>query len=318
MKTAVRITLFFSAVFIVLAVLPFLLPLPPDGADPATLADPEGRFVEVEGFEIYMLESGSVDAPVVIFLHGLFGSTFSWRENLEAVADAGYRAIALDRPGAGLSDKRESLNYSHPTQADVVAALMDDMAIDEAVIVGHSAGGNVLAQFAARHPERARALVIVDGAILAGGPPPFVGSIVALPSVWRWGRIGLNAFLTRDRLEQSLNDFQGDPSFLTEADYDGYWRAFEADGWDVGLLATTRDGGPNRVTEDQIRAFDMPTLILWGGIDTVTPLADGEQLDELIPNSELIVYSGVGHQPMEEAPEVFNEDLISFLNQLDS
>ncbi|MCE7949332.1 MAG: alpha/beta hydrolase [Chloroflexi bacterium CFX4] len=306
-------------VLVALMLLPYVLPITAANADPRALADPNGVFLSVNEAELYYVAYGADDAPAVIFLHGLFGSTFTWRKNLAAVAAAGYRTIAFDRFGAGLSDKRETLDFSHAAAADLTAALMDALQIERAVLVGHSAGGNVLAHFALRHAERVEKLVIVDGAIIgASGPPPFVGALVAFPPINRWARVLVGALLTEERLAESVEAFYVKKDWITAADLAGYWRSFQAAGWDIGLIGLTRDSSANKLSDDQVAqlaAFAPRTLIIWGEADTVTPFETGRLLADLMAGAQFIHYEGIGHQPMEEAPDAFNRDLIAFLGR---
>jgi pimeloyl-ACP methyl ester carboxylesterase len=314
MKTTLRITLFFSVIFTALALVAFVLPVEPtDAVAEATLVDEDGQFIELQGISIYVRDEGDGETGTMLMLHGLFGSTEVWRYNVEGLIEAGYRVIRFDRPAFGLSYKGEDFDYSVGNQADLTAELMVALGVEQAVIIGHSAGGNVATHFAVRHPERVEQLVLVDAASLAGGPPGFVGSIVALPSVWRWARFVLQNVFTREQLANSLRGFYVDDSFWTDEDTDAYWRAFQTVGWDVGLLALTRDGGGNLLGEDAIRSIEADTVIIWGSEDTVTPLEQGERLAELIPKSTLQIIENTGHQPFEEAPEAFNNVLIEYL-----
>ncbi|MCS6870487.1 MAG: alpha/beta hydrolase [Anaerolineae bacterium] len=312
-----RLLLVFAIILIALMIVPFFLPVTAANADPHTLADPNGVFITLNGGEVYYIAYGDENAPAVVFLHGLFGSTFTWRKNLEVVAAAGYRAIAFDRFGAGLSDKRESLDFSHAAGADLTAALLDALKIERATIVGHSAGGNVLAHFALRYPERVDKLVIVDGAIIGpSGPPPFISALVAFPPINRWARVLLGALLTESRLAEAVEAFYVKRDWLTEADLAGYWRPFQAKDWDVGLVGLVRDSATNRLSDNQVARlaqFAPRTLIIWGEADTVTPFEIGRELAQRLSGAQFISYSGVGHQPMEELSDAFNRDLIAFL-----
>lgn len=306
-------------IVVIFAAVSFVLPTPAaDGVDPRTLADPNGQFLTVDGVQLYLVDRGS--GTPVIFLHGLFGSTHVWRYNLEAVAAAGFRAIAFDRPGAGLSDKPESFNYGYPRNADLIAKLMDALEIKQAVIVGHSAGGGLAGHFALRYPDRVLKLVWVDAAVIgAAGPPPFVGGLIGLAPVWRWARAILPALLNEGQLRETLKAFYVNPSFLTEADYAGYLRVLRTANWDVGLLGLTRDAGPNRLTDADLAAISARvgarTLILWGEKDTVTPFESGQQLAARIAGSTFQSFPNVGHQPHEEASDAFNTALIAYLKR---
>ena len=298
----------------ILWVIPFLIPLPGEQVDPAALADPDGQFIAVNGVRAYVLVRGPADGQPAVLLHGLFGSTFTWRHTLDGLAAAGYRAIAFDRPGAGLSDKPADLDYSHPAAADFTAALLDALGVERAVVVGHSAGGNVAAHLALRHPDRVGRLALADAAIVGpAGPPGFVGAIVAFPPFTRWGQIGLRAFFTPERLGNAVAGFYADPATLTPEVQDGYWRAFRTSGWELGLIGLTRDAAGNRLADAQVSQIAAPALLVWGERDTLTPLDQAERLRALLPDAALTVIPAAGHQPMEEAPDAFNAALLAWL-----
>jgi pimeloyl-ACP methyl ester carboxylesterase len=290
-----------------------LIPLSSGGVDPATLAVDNGRFLTVNDLQTYVVERGPTDGLPVLFIHGLYGSTFTWRGQLDALAEAGYRAIAYDRPGAGLSAKPLDIDYSPDAQADFASALLEALGINRTVIVGHSAGGNIAARFAARHLDRIERLVLVDGAVVSlGGPPAFIGRLIGFAPVTRWGQIILPLMLTRDNLAGALRGFYADPGMVTPEIIDGYWRAFQTADWPNGLIGLSRDSS-SPLAEETIRSVTASTLLIWGERDTVTPLAQGEQLRDLLPDASLTVIPGVGHQPMEEAVEAFNAALLGFL-----
>lgn len=306
------------SIFVLLfLLLPYFFPAQADGVDPGTLADAQGRFLTVNEMRIYVREDGPEDGPALLLLHGLLGSTEVWRYNREALAAAGYRVIAFDRPPFGLSDKRPELDYSPAAQADLTAALLDELGIEQAVLIGHSAGGNVASHFALRYPERLRGLVLVSAAVGFGGPPPFLGALLSFDPLARWGRIGLRTFFTRERMEESIAGLQDDPSFLGSDDFEAYWRSFRAFGWDAGFIALTRDGGQSPLDIDDLHQVSMPVQLLHGTRDRVVPLENSEALAERFPNVTFTRLERLGHQPMEEAPAIFNAILLEWLDTLE-
>lgn len=310
-----RLLIALGLIVFALFILPFLIPVSAGGVDPATLAVDNGRFLSVNDLQTYLVERGPANGLPVLFIHGLYGSTFTWRGQLDALAEAGYRAIAYDRPGAGLSAKPLAIDYSPDAQADFAAALLDALAIHRAVIVGHSAGGNILGRFAAQHADRVERLVFVDGAVIGlSGPPPFIGRLIGFAPVTRWAQIIVPLALTRDRLADILRGFYADPSLVTPEVVDGYWRAFQTAGWPDGLIGLSRDSS-SPLAEEAIQGITASTLLIWGERDTVTPLAQGERLRVLLPDAALTIIPGVGHQPMEEAKEAFNAALLGFLGE---
>ena len=103
--------------------------------------------------------------PVFVLLHGLSSNARTWDFVAETIAEAGYRAVAVDQRGHGLSDKPDS-GYDFETVADDLMRLLDTLAIKKPVLAGQSWGGNVVLNFAVRYPQAAAALVFVDGGFL--------------------------------------------------------------------------------------------------------------------------------------------------------
>jgi pimeloyl-ACP methyl ester carboxylesterase len=312
MKTLRRVGLVVVILLVIFSVTPFLLPVSQGTIDPRTLASADGSFIDVNGVTLYVEQSGPADGEPVMLLHGLFGSTYTWRNQVPALTATGYRVIAYDRPPFGLSDKSPTLDYSPASQADQLAALLDQLGVDQALFVGHSAGGAFLVRFAVRHPDRVERMVLAAGALEAG-PPPGLGTFIGLPPVMRWGEVLIPAIFTRDRLASTIAGFYADPTIMTPEAAAGYYRPFDVGNFGAGFMAVTRDSTP-QVTDDDLRGFAMPVLLLWGELDRVVPLTQTDRLQALLPDSSLEVIPGAGHQPMEETPNAFNQALLDWLD----
>ncbi|MBL8045797.1 MAG: alpha/beta fold hydrolase [Anaerolineales bacterium] len=95
-----------GVVAFVALLLPYLIPLPPQAnLDAQALAPAEGRFITVNGIRTFIQEFGPAEGEPVVLIHGFGASTFMWRDNAPVLAEAGYRVLALDLVGYGLSDK---------------------------------------------------------------------------------------------------------------------------------------------------------------------------------------------------------------------
>ncbi|NWF68853.1 MAG: alpha/beta hydrolase [Chloroflexi bacterium] len=315
MKIVRRILLVIVIVFAVFSLLPFLIPLPPVGADASTLPQAaDGSFVDVNGTDTFYIERGPADGPTMLLLHGFGGLTFSWRLNIDALAEAGYRVIAFDRPPYGLTEKRADMSLSRAAQTDFTVAFMDALDIDSAIMVGHSAGGTVIADMALRYPERVDALVFVAGAVgsMSGGPP-FVGTLLSFPPITRWAQIIARLAVTPDFFGNTLRSAYGSPDFMTPEMAAGYATPLQVRDWDIGFVGILRDSGGNALDASGLSAVTVPTLLIWGENDTWVPLRVGENLHSSMTGSTLITYPNVGHLPQEENPAQFNADLIAFL-----
>jgi len=309
-----------GVLLVVALVGPYLIPLPAQPEREATeLAPPEGRFLTVNGVRTFIREAGPADGPPVVLVHGFGGLTYTWRATLPALAAAGYRALALDLKGFGLSEKSLAQDYSHAAQADFVMATMSAVGIERAVLVGHSMGGSVIGHAALRHPERVTALVFVAGAVREAGQadggsglPLALGALIEFPPFQRWGQLLLRSQLTRERLAQTQLSAYYVKNVVTPEVEEAYLGILQLKDWDLALLGILRDSGRNGLAEP-VSALTAPTLILWGEQDTWVPLERGKALHAALPQSRLIVFPNVGHLPMEEAPTEFNAALLDFL-----
>lgn len=125
------------------------------------------RDVAANGMRFHVAEMGDVDAPAVVLLHGFPMFWWTWRRQLVALADAGYRAIAMDLRGYGGSDHPPH-GYDAPTMASDVAGVVRALGVEDAFFVGHGWGGITAWSMPVLHPE------LVNGIVVIGAPHPRV------------------------------------------------------------------------------------------------------------------------------------------------
>ncbi len=297
-------------------VLPYLLPLNgPPTVDPTTLADPNGAFVQAGDTRMYYEKAGTGDVPIVL-VHGFGASSFSWRNNLNSIAEAGFTVYAPDLRGFGLSDKGWDKSMSQDAQADRLKAFLDAQGIDRAVLAGNSMGGGIVTNFSLRYPERVRGLVLVDPAIYDGANSGLASALVSLPGIQRWGQHIVRLILAdNDRNADTIKSAWFDPVKVTPDVLSGYRRALQTPEWDISLLALMRDGMSNNL-DPRLKDLNVPTLIVWGEHDTWIPPTNAPKLNQDIAGSKLVMIENAGHVPHEEKPEEFNGVLIDFLKGL--
>lgn len=124
---------------------------------------PRGRFIEVDGVRLHVLDAGGAGAPVVL-LHGN-GANFVDMElsGLVSALGAHHRVIAFDRPGFGHSDRPREITWTPEAQADLIAQALDKLDVGPAIVLGHSWSTLVALSLALRHPERAKSLILISG-----------------------------------------------------------------------------------------------------------------------------------------------------------
>jgi pimeloyl-ACP methyl ester carboxylesterase len=313
-KILKRLLIGFIVIIVILMSAPFLIPLPPVGADATTLPQAsEGAFVQVDGIQTFYIERGAENERRVLLLHGFGGLTFSWRDNMDALAEAGYHVIAFDRPPFGLTEKRADIDFSRAAMTDFTVHFMDALGIESAALVGHSAGGGIIADLALRYPERVDSLVFVDGAV-GGGGSSLVGTLLHFPPIARWAQIIARYTVSPEYFSNLLQTAYGSPDFMTPEIAAGYQTPLAVRGWDEAFVGVLRDSGGSAIDVNQLANVEVPVLLIWGENDTWVSLRAGENLHTIMSESQLITYPNVGHLPMEENPEQFNLDLITFLD----
>ena len=302
------------ALAFVVCVVPYLVP-PGQARDPISPDELVGeyvRFLDIDGMDIYVEEQNpeSLQATIV-FIHGFGGSTFSWRHNVPFFAGQGYRVVALDMKGFGLSYKDFASDYSHAAQARLLAEVLDRLGIDRAYLVGHSMGTSVMLHFAHLYPEKALGLVSVDGAVSLDRSTFSASALLKFPPFRRAGEVLLTRYLTEQRVG-GLLESASYQDIATPAVIAGYYYRLVAGRWAQALLGMTRDMPRNTITF-ALEDLEFPTLIFWGEQDTWVTRASIDRWKDRIPGAEFHAVPEAGHLLMEERPDLFNDTVLAFL-----
>jgi len=315
MKRALTVLVVLVAV---IAVLPFVVPVRPlEGTvPPEELADADGRFIDVDGLRIHYKLQGQGDTTLVL-LHGFAASTFSWRAVMPQLSEKAM-VIAFDRPAFGLTERpmpgewQGENPYSLEAQADQTAALLDRLGVEQAVLVGHSAGGTVAVLTALRHPDRVKALVLVDAAIYTGGTPGWLRPLLRTPQMRHLGPLVARAFANAGGrlLEGAWHDASKAGSEVLQ----GYEKPLRAENWDRALWELVMASRPLHL-EERFGDVKMPVLVMTGQYDRIVPPEQSVRLAEELPNAELVTVADCGHVPQEECPQAFLEAVAVFLGQ---
>ena len=289
------------------------------------LAPKAGRFVQADGLNIYLQEKGPADGRAVLFISSnSLAWSETWRDCIDPLAAAGYRVIAIDLPPFGFSSRPAWDGYGPIPQARRVAAILDVLKIKKAVLIGHSFGGCATVEAAFRYEERVEALVLIDAALSLHDPKPEHPGQPAWWLRWRplnavWGSATFsNPMLTRGGLQR----FTAQDSCITPeklAMYKsqlGVRSSSQAVGdWMAGDFMTYPAGAAFK-DDAHYGRFKPPVLLVWGKLDDITPLVQGEDLSRRFVGSKLVVLEGVSHIPQLEDPAQLNVALLAFLKGL--
>ena len=232
-----------------------------------------------EGPEFRWLERGSGEP--IILLHGLMGQMHHWDAVLDGL-DGGSRAIALDLP---IFKRGEA---SLDALACHVARFMDALEIPRAVVGGNSLGGHVALRLALGQPERVTGLVLTGSSGLF--ERGFSSGVPHRPDR-RW---------VREKMEEVFFD----SSLVTEGWVEEAHRVVTTPASALRVLRLARDARRDNL-EARLGRIAVPTLLVWGRDDRITPLEVGERFRELIPDARLVSLARCGHAPMLEHAERF-------------
>jgi pimeloyl-ACP methyl ester carboxylesterase len=279
------------------------------------LAEPDSLFVDAGGLQVHYKIVGQ-DERTLVLLHGFAASVFSWRKVMEPLSDAGM-VVAFDRPGFGLTERPmpgewdgES-PYSPEAQADLTVALLDELGIDRAVLVGHSAGGTIALLTALRYPERVEALVLEDAAVYENaGTPEWIGPLLRTPPMGRLGPLLVRSLTLWG--EAAIRTAWSDPDKITVELISGYKKPLQAENWDRALWELVLASHPLGL-EERLDEVSVPALVITGELDRIVPARNSERLAAELPAAELVLIPDCGHVPHEECPGEFLEAVREFV-----
>ncbi len=276
--------------------------------------------IQVGDARVAYLDEG--DGPPLLLLHGYPFSSYIWRHVIPLLRPH-FRCIAPDLLGLGDTETPPDADWSLPAQATTVVGLLDALGIDTAHLVAHDHGAAAAQLIAAGHPSRIRRLILTNAEAYDNWPSrdelpfiratqiPLVGNLV----MWACARPGLLRYALRSGHAVS------NPAVLTPELLRGYIAANLADRHrrtkTRRFLAGQLDPANNQATTDALpglRAFDHPTLIIWGRDDPHFGPEWAQRLRDDIPGAVHVeLLPDTGHLLMEERPDDLARLLLDFL-----
>lgn len=284
----------------------------PDADDPLIPRFDEAIRIDChDAGSLYVITRG--DGPPVLFAHGVTLSSRVFAKQFDSFPEAGFRAIAFDGRGHGESTVGES-GHSIDNLAEDVRSVLEHLDLRDAILVGHSMGGMAVQAFAIGHPDIARArvagLVLMstaartvtsDARRLRGGLERMTSAVPNVGAIMRQRNFGLLVARMGFGDSPHPSHVEATRQMLAECSRETLRDASRA------MLSLDLTEGLPSIT--------LPTLVLVGTADVLTPPRDARQIASLIPHADLVEFTGAGHMLMYERAAEVDQIVIDFARE---
>lgn len=283
------------------------------------------RFLTTNGIRLFAVEEG--EGPLVLLVHGFPEFWWSWRHQLPALAQAGYRAVAVDLPGYGRSDKPD-VGYDERWVNACLEGAVAALGAERCVIVGHDWGGLLVWPFARRYPERLAGVAGVNTPDLPRTDIPPVQLMRKIfadqpPYIVQFQDPGVAELILgshpRAFMELMLHGpATHRPEVFGDPEIDRFAEQFTPRGSLSPPLAYYRSMDRNwALAADLPVRIDTPALMISAEHDPVLTPAMSEGMEARVPNLSRALIDDCGHWTQQEQPDATNQALIGFLDGLD-
>jgi len=235
----------------------------------------------------------------LVMVHGLGGSAADFRNLAPYLLAAGFRIYLPDLPGFGKSEQPADFSYSIPDQAAIVVGFMDALGLKQVDLGGFSMGGWIVQRIAYDHPERVKRLMLFDSAGINEQP------------AWN---TALFTPTSAEELEQFDALLMPHPPQVPAFVLRDLLRISRRDAWIIHRAMSAMLAGKD-TTDAMLPQLKMPVFIEWGSEDHITPLAQGEKMHRLVPQSEFDVVPGCGHLAPVQCADRIGPELEAFLRK---
>ena len=255
----------------------------------------KGKSISLSGDKLEIHYKIAGEGKPILILHGWGSSSDSWVKIQQMLAEKGYRVIVPDLPGFGKTQAPTTI-WGVEEYANFVNQFAEQIGLAKFVLAGHSFGGQTAIQFAVTYPEKLEKLVLIAAAGVRRTPGVFKKLVTAVAKLVSFMLYLVPFEDLRSNIRSALYMLIRQPGYLKSQ----------------GIM---RDVFKKVITQDLTAKFSkisVPTLLLWGDKDEMTPLQDAYLMQELIPNSKLEIIKGAKHALNFQAPEKLAEFIASF------
>lgn len=277
------------------------------------------KFIQSNGIQLFTVQHGPKEGPLVIMLHGFPEFWYGWRHQIDALAAAGYNVLTPDMRGYNLSEKPKGTEaYALDELAKDVVGLIEASGHEKVILVGHDWGAAVAWWTAIRYPEKLEKLVIINV------PHPTV-MMQALKEDWAQRRrswymfyfqipelpeMGMR-FANWRTMVKAMQD-SARPGAFTSADMEQYRKAWSQSGAITAMINYYRAIFRHRPSATSNPRVQVPTQIIWGADDAFIGREYAQKSLEMCDNGRLTIIEGATHWVQHEEAARVNQLMLEF------
>lgn len=266
----------------------------------ARWAPPPSTFVEIDGMQVHVRDTGPrTDPTPIVLIHGMGASLHTW-EGWQGSLDKQRRVISFDLPGFGLTGPSPQSDYRIDAYTRFLLRLLDTLDVQTVILAGNALGGEIAWQTAVLAPDRVKKLVLLapDGYPQSALSMP-LGFQMASARGWRWVA---ERILPKAVVASSVRSVYGNPDKVTPEIIQRYYEMNLRVGNRKALFLRMDQQQPG-YSANLIRRIQIPTIVMWGALDEMNAPDNGPLFCRDIPKCKLVNLPELGHIPQEEDPQ---------------
>ena len=269
---------------------------------------PESRFFEHNGMKVHYRITGK--GPALVLIHGVASSLHTW-EGWHKELSNDFTVISIDVPGFGLTGPNPTNDYSVQMNMTMLDSLLDELGISTCFMAGNSYGGYLTWNYALHNKDRVKKIILLDaGGFNTSKKTDNPGFKLAMNPFTKKISHKITPYFI---IKKSVENVYGDKSKVTDSIVQQYYDLILREGNREAFSEILLHLHSGKNNDELIKKVTQPTLIMWGSEDSIINANSAVSFNNAINNSELIIYSGIGHIPMEEIPVKSANDARKFL-----
>ena len=267
-------------------------------------------YVELgEGLKIKYYEHGKGNKRHILFIHGLGASSLVWRDIPQALSEQ-FHTIAVDLIGFGKSDKPPELEYTIRYFSQFIKSFLRQIEIkdnEKIIIIGHSLGGYIAAEYAIENKDQIDKLVLIDSSGMLNQPTPLLEQYLS-------AALENDPILRYKKITRVLEDLLAERSRLIPIYVDIFISTIGEPGAKHAFESAFINSTSTSIDFKRLKQIEnIPCLIIWGHNDRLIPSSHAAQFKDILKNAEVILVNDAGHSPFAEKTAIVYEKIKAFL-----